>query len=71
LLHNLIRQLRRVEEDRDAIQAACDEAQAKVDHCGAECFEPVEKRTIEYADGFDLLDMLTSEGGGRGYGWPD
>lgn len=28
---DLSRQLRRVEEDRDAIQAACDEAQAKVD----------------------------------------
>lgn len=47
------------------------EAQAKVDHIGAECFEPVEKRTIDYADGFDLFEMVTSEGGGRGYGYSD
>lgn len=28
---------------------------------------PVVKRTIVYKDAYDLMDQLTSEGGGRGY----
>lgn len=33
-------------------------------------FGPIEKRTIQYKDAFDLFDWCTSEGGGRYYsGW--
>ena len=30
-------------------------------------YGPVEKRTIEYADAFDLFDKVTGESGGRNY----
>lgn len=47
------------------------EAEAKRAAEGVERYYPAVKRTIEYADAFDLLDQLTGEGGGRGYGERD
>lgn len=47
------------------------EAQAQVQALGVDRFEPVEKRTLEYTDGFDMFELLTSEGGCRGIGYKE
>jgi hypothetical protein len=35
---------------------------------GRDYYGPVEKKVIEYRNGFDLLELLTSEDGCRGIG---
>lgn len=34
---------------------------------GAHLYEPPVKKVIEYRDAFELFEMVTGEGGGRGY----
>jgi len=44
------------------------EAEAERAARGAHNFEAVEKRVIEYTDGFDLFEQATGECGGRSWG---
>ena len=41
------------------------EANEKRDEQGADRYASAVKCVIDYTDAFDLMDMLTSEGGGR------
>lgn len=52
-----------IAKTKKAVQAILDSGQ--YDHA---TFDPIEKRTIHYADAFDLFDWATSEAGGRGMG---
>lgn len=36
-------------------------------HWDPNSYGPVQNRTIEYKDAFDLFELLTGEGGGRNY----
>ena len=44
------------------------EASAKRLEQGESYYRPPVKKTLNYADAFDLFDWATSEGGGRGCG---
>ena len=39
-----------------------------VKHWNPDSYGPIEKRTIYYKDSFELFEMLTGEGGSRGWG---
>lgn len=43
-------------------------AEAEVDQRGSKNFDPPEKREIYYESAFDLFELSTGEGGGRGCG---
>lgn len=45
------------------------EANALREEYGADRFEPVEKKVIDYKDAFDLFQQVTGEGAGRGWGY--
>lgn len=44
------------------------EANRQRDERGSDRFSPPELRVVYYLDAFDLMDLFTSENGGRGFG---
>jgi hypothetical protein len=58
-------------DDSDAysiISRTKKDAKEQLELRGADRFGPIEKKTIQYRDAFDLFSWVSSEGGGRGCG---
>jgi hypothetical protein len=58
-------------DDSDAysiISRTKKDAKEQLELRGADRFGPIEKKTIQYKDAFDLFSWVSSEGGGRGCG---